>query len=128
MVTASNTMSTGMPLDPSWLPSRLCTCIRAASLTVCASANVHCPCALDPAKFRDGICRFDPPSGPYSKLLEDGIVKEYAVLDFRAKPIWRAHTSEQLSHVVFDSMYETSTLWSHGRQKTLHVRGSGSTD
>ena len=88
------------------------------------TVNVHSTLC----KFCDGLCRFNPPSGPYSKLLQDGTVKEYAVLDFRAKPIRRAHTSEQLTHVVFDSTYDTATLWSHGHQETLHVRGSGSID
>ena len=61
--------------------------------------------------------------GAYDKLVQDKVVVQYVILDFRMKPLGQTvQANSSICHIVFSNGFNTATLHTFGSEpETLHV-------
>ena len=76
----------------------------------------------DGSNLEEHVERFGT-GGAYDKLVQDKVVVQYVILDFRMKPLVKAvQANSSICHIVFSNGSNTATLHTFGSEpETLHV-------
>ena len=76
----------------------------------------------DGSNLEEHVERFGT-GGAYDKLVQDEVVVQYVILDFRMKPLPQAFQANgPVCHIVFSDGFDTATLHTFGNEpETLHV-------